>query len=218
MKIGQTPTDQVKNALIAALVKAYKVGGYNVPPPKDFAEIVNLTYENFAKYFKRNELDDIAVAFEKGSLGEYGENNGLSVSRFHQWMRAYNGKATNQQQEDEEPPMPEQPRNRVADAHNMVNSAYQEWLKRGYNLIPATLILSWLIGDNKIPELRKKTELATAEASKNLSNRFFTHRESFQKLADYITKNQKTETDSLILISYFEECKAAGLQSIYPEP
>ena len=218
MKITQTPTNQLKKAIMAAVVKAYKIAGYNVPPPKDLAEIVTLTAENVRKYFRNNELDDIATAFEKGALGDYGENNGLSVARFHQWMRSYNGKATNQQPPDDEPAAPQPPRNRVVDGHNMVNSAYQEWLRRGYNLIPASLILSWLIGDNKIPELRKKAATAKEEALTALQAQYTQRREPFQKLSDFIRKNQETEKEALILAAFFEECKAAGLTSIYPEP
>ena len=216
MKITQTPTDQLKKAVMDAAVKAYKIAGYNVPTAKDLAEIVTLTAENMRKYFRNNDLNDIAQAFEKGALGDYGENNGLSVARFHQYMRAFNGNGTNQQPADEpEPAAKQPPRDRVADAHSMVNSAYQEWLRRGYNLIPARIILSWLLADNKIPEFRRRKSDADRKAEATLSASFATHRAPFQKLSDYIKTNQATEADAILLEAFFEECKAAGLQTLY---
>ena len=216
MKITQTPTDQLKKAVMDAAVKAYKIAGYNVPTAKDLAEIVTLTAENMRKYFRNNDLNDIAQAFEKGALGDYGENNGLSVARFHQYMRAFNGNGTNQQPADEpETAAKQPPRDRVADAHSMVNSAYQEWLRRGYNLIPARIILSWLLADNKIPEFRRRKSDADRKAEAALSASFATHRAPFQKLSDYIKTNQATEADAILLEAFFEECKAAGLQTLY---
>lgn len=216
MKISQTNDKQLKQAVANAATKAYKIAGYNVPQPTDLAEIVVLTAENLRKYFRNNQIEDIATAFEKGALGDYGENNGLSVARFHQWMRTFNGNGINQQPADEPQPAAKQPpRDRVADARNMVNSAYQEWLRRGYNLIPARIILSWLLADNKIPEFRRRKAEADRKAEATLSASFATHRAPFQKLSDYIKTNQATEADAILLEAFFEECKAAGLQTLY---
>ena len=218
MKITNTPTDHLKKTVMDAVVKAYKLAGYNVPPARDLAEIVTLTCENLRKYFRNNLTDDITAAFEKGALGDYGDYNGLSVARFHQWMRAFNGSGTNQQpREDEAPAAPEPPRDRVKDGHAMVNNAYEEWMRRGYNLIPASLILQWLIADNKIPELRKRHEDAKQRSEAALCAQFTNRREPFQKLVDFIKKNQQTETDALLLEAFFEDCKAAGLKKLYED-
>ena len=216
MKIANTSTKELKEIIVDAAVKAYKISGYNVPPARDLAEIVTFTADNFRKYFKNNDTADIATAFEHGALGDYGENSGISVARFHQWMRHFNGNGTNNQQPDEEPPAkPLTPRDHIADAHNMVNSAYQLWLQRGYNLIPAEIILKWLVSDNKIPELRKKSEMARAKAEENLASDFARFRKPFQKIADFIKANQATEADAVLLDLFFEECKNAGKENIY---
>lgn len=215
MRITNTPSEKLRKIILDAVVKAYKIAGYNVPSQVDLAEIVVMTEENLRKYFRNNDTQDIATAFEKGALGDFGENKGISVARFHQWMRTYNGNATNQQPVDEELKKPEPPRDRIRDGHNMVNSAYMEWLRRGYNLIPASIILSWLVGDQKIPELRKKTEEAYEQANATLNAQYMQRRERYQKIADFIKQNQKTEADAIVLNMFFEECKAAGVEKIY---
>lgn len=216
MKISQTNDKQLKQAVANAATKAYKIAGYNVPQPTDLAEIVVLTAENLRKYFRNNQIDDIATAFEKGALGDYGENSGLSVARFHQWMRAFNGNGTNQQVADDEPPAaPQPPRDRVKDAHDMVNSAYAEWLRRGYNLIPASLLLAHLVSDGKLVEYARRKAAAERQAEATLNEQYFKKRAPFQKLSDFIKANQATEVDALIIENFFNELKDNGIKIIY---
>ena len=69
--------------------------------------------------------------------------------------------------------------------------------------------------DNKIPELRKKSEMARAKAEENLASDFARFRKPFQKIADFIKANQATEADAVLLDLFFEECKNAGKENIY---
>lgn len=214
-KLKQIPNEQLTAELYTDITAAYKTCGYNIPQGKDFADMVTDAVTKFRKYFPNNTLKDIATAFEQGSLGNYGENAGLSVARFYQWMRTFNGNSTNQQPDEEPEETPQQPRDKIQDGHNMVNSAYELWLKRGYNLIPASLLLSWLRNDNLIDRYDERAAEASKTAHENLSKSFERKRERFQKIGDYIRKNQESETESIILVGFFEECKKKGLKKIY---
>lgn len=216
MKITQTSNEHLKKAVMDAVVKAYKLAGYNVPTPRDLAEIVNMMADDLRKYFRNNDTADIATAFERGALGDFGEYQGLSVARFHQWMKTFNGKATNQQAADDEPPQqPQPPRDRVADAHSLINSMYSTWLEKGFTIVPASVVLPWLIRENKIPEIRRKAQMAREQAAATLASQAMQKRSRFQKISDYIKQNQATEEDSIILDLYFSECKANNMEAIY---
>lgn len=217
MKLKQLHNEQLTAELYTDITAAYKTCGYNIPQAKDLADIISDTATKFRKYFGNNTLQDIATAFEHGALGDYGENTGLSVARFYQWMRYFNGNATNIQQADDEPQAPEAPRDRVNDGHNMVNSAYESYCKNGYQIIPASVLLRWIIGDNLIADYDKRLADAKQEAAERLHGNFYKKRERFQKIGDYIRKNQDTEAESIVLNKYFAECKVKGMKKIYEE-
>jgi hypothetical protein len=218
MKIKQTSNEQLTAELYTDITAAYKTCGYNLPQAKDLVDIINDTAAKFRKYFGNNTLQDISNVFEHGALGDYGENTGLSVARFYQWMRSFNGNATNQQQaDDEEPQQQEHPRDRVKDGHNMVNSAYESYCKNGYQIIPASVLLRWIVGDNLIADYDKRLADAKQEAAERLHGNYYQKRERFQKIGDYIKKNQDTEAESILLNHYFDECKAKKITKIYEE-
>ena len=214
MKIKKAQVESLHRVVKDAMKKAYLIAGFTAPSKEDVEIMVELTVEDISKYYSKNNLDDIAVAFEHGALGDYGENKGLSVARFHQWMFAFNGNATNLQQEDEAPEIQEQ-RDLIKDGHDMVNSAYEMWLKRGYNLIPASVLLPWLISDKIIQDYDERMAAAVKEASEQLKNQFIQKRERYQKIGEFIRKNQETEAGSILINAFFTECKTKGLTKIY---
>lgn len=214
MKIKKTQAESLRRVVKDAMKKAYLLAGFTAPSKEDIEIMIELTIEDLRKYYSKNDLDDIATAFEHGALGDYGENKGLSVARFHQWMFAFNGNATNLQQDDETPAIQEQ-RDLVKDGHDMVNSAYEMWLKRGFNLIPASVLLPWLIGDGIIRDFDERMNAATKVASEVLKSQFVKKRERYQKIGEFIRKNQETEAGSILVNTFFTECKEKGLTTIY---
>lgn len=213
MKIKDATPKQLKAVVFTELQKAYKIAGYNAQD--NYADTVNLMCENLTRYFGNNDTTDIATAFERGALGEYGEYAGISVKTLYGWMRTFNGNAVNRVAEIEpDAPAVEEQRDKAQDGRNLVNSCYDTFCNKGCYFVPSTILLR-ILKDNEIVFTDDDLAAAKIQAESNLSTEFMANHQRYMKLKDYIERNIDTSADGVLVNNFFTKCMKQGKKTLF---
>ena len=213
MKIKDTDKKKLLATITNELSKAYKIAGYSI---NNLTDTVNLMCENLIKHFPNNDLSDIAIAFEKGALGEYGDYAGISVRTLYGWMRTYNGNAVNRVAEiDQDTHSIEDPkRDKAQDGRNLVNACYKTFCEKGCFFVPSSLLLR-ILKDNGFVVTDDDIASAKIIAESNLHDQFIHNRSRFIRLRDFIERNIDTEANGVIVKNYFTQCMKENKGTIF---
>lgn len=203
MKIKDTDISVLKTEVMTAITNAFKIAGYNVPPPKDLAEIVTLTVNDLQKYYRHNTLDDIKRVFDLGAHREYGDYTVLSPAEFYTWMKKYNGTVINVQPVNEEPPSVQR-KDTAQDGRNLVNTCYESYRRFHQCYFSVSLILEILAKEGVYSPTDWEKADAEVRAEGVLTAEYLKKHDAFEVLSTYISKNKNHKATELLLHDFFD--------------
>lgn len=79
---------ELESSISDLLYKIYYYLGYKIND-EEMTLMAATVMQDMLIYFRWQTLEEIRLAFEKGSQGEYGEFIGLNAARFNSWMRHF---------------------------------------------------------------------------------------------------------------------------------
>ena len=219
MKIKDTNDKQLNALLLNETARAYKVAGYKMPNSNELMDIVTLFAEELRKEMPNTDTDTIAPALRKGSVGNYGDYNGLSVKNFIQWLKTYNAGdgRTNRVIYEEEPRKELTDNEKKAARRMMLENCYKSFLAGQPVFVPGSVLLRAMIADNLIDMVEERMEWAVESSKEDLKLEAMQDRHLGQTIQAYINSNVESRAAKKVVNGFFLELKNLGRQTIYEQ-
>lgn len=217
MKVKEINDKELNILLLNEIARAYKVAGYKMPNTDELMDIATLFAEELRKEMPNTDTDTIAPAIRKGSVGTYGDYNGLSVKNFIQWLKTYNagdGRTNRIIYEDEPRKELTNEEEKIA-RRNLLESCYQSFLAGQPVFVPGSVLLRALIADNIIDMVDERIEWARESVRENLKTEAAQERRLGQTIDAYINSNLESRAAQKVVNGFFRELKNTGKQTIY---
>lgn len=81
---------QMQKKLTELLSQLYILTGYTLPQPYDLMVVVGKLANNLKRDYPHLTMGEVAICFELGAEGRYGELRGLSLTAYSSWLKQYN--------------------------------------------------------------------------------------------------------------------------------
>lgn len=205
-----------KEKLMEAIGKAYRYAGQRIEA-KDLVRMVDDLAELCETKHRNKTIDTICKKITDGAAGEFGDYTALSIKTLNGFIKFGDEQRTNCPQQDDEQPRPTEKRDRVADARELVNSCYKNYLQNGMWFAPSNLLLERLKADGWIVVTKEDAARYDLMAEEHMRAEFAKERMRgfIGPIMDYINKGIQSTWATLIVRDFFAGCKMEGKNKIY---
>jgi len=223
---------ETMKAIGALVTMSYKIAGLSFgttaeESKRNLKETVSLLYTQLLRYYPNATAQVLETAFTNGANGFYGENHGMPVSRFIDYVRRYyeSLQGVNVQQPEEEPLA--LPGSERADTINLLQTLYVNWQNGGPMAYPAGATLRFIWDEGKFltarePETLERYQTKAMESMKTEKlRRAATHPSEFKTIRHEIegltidSMDVKRMACKLIVIDFFRECKEMDIADMH---